>query len=268
MNAIRWITYLSIDAPLVVIVWQEFIARESAFAIGWHHRLIIGLSVWLGYVADRWFDAWRYQETESKRHRLHRKYRWPILGLWCMVLGVAIGLSLHSLSAAELYSGLALMAFSILVTGLIQKRFFGSEPHQAKAALTAILIASSSTLFALSNESDKWGHLAVLVAALFGLFTVNCLLIHHWDIPVDRSHGESISLKFEPLRLRLLAIWLLSSVIALFAWAQFQSYLGLPLTLSFLGLLYLAIIKRRVDLDTRRTLADVSLLTPLFFIWS
>src|SRR5690606_18299410 len=88
----QWPTILSLDAPAVALVWQEEFARVGLVSIAWYHRFLLGLTVWLIYVADRWVEGlWQDAgKIRTPRHRFYVRYRWPIAALAAFA-GIVLG---------------------------------------------------------------------------------------------------------------------------------------------------------------------------------
>ena len=82
-----WMNLLSLDAPLVAIVWQDFLARcypSVLFPVG---RWVLGLTVWAIYLADRLMDV-RHPAAlrESARDGFYRRNRRSAKVLLAVVL--------------------------------------------------------------------------------------------------------------------------------------------------------------------------------------
>src|SRR5690242_16333745 len=54
-----WPNLLSLDAPLVAVLWQQLFARCFGLPGDAIPALLLVASVWLIYAADRAFDVWR-----------------------------------------------------------------------------------------------------------------------------------------------------------------------------------------------------------------
>lgn len=81
LSSITWITSLSLDASLVVFVWQHAVSVHYSVRLNMHHRVLVFLAISLGYTADRWFDASRHKENVTHRHAFHALLRWTLLSL-------------------------------------------------------------------------------------------------------------------------------------------------------------------------------------------
>lgn len=251
LRPLTWLTLLSLDAPLVAVAWQSLLARVHAFDIGWHHRAIVFLSVWLGYAADRWFDSQGSEALATERHRFARSQRQTTAILWLFALATAVSISIATLSLPEFLHGLVLMAIALVYTAFAQKArrlpYYGT----IKASLVAVLIAASATLFM------PWPHIletASDFALIVLLFFSNCLLIRSWELPA--SHAA----RFLPLSLSATAGF------AILSTALSESpFLLLPFaaSLSVSSLWILHFFRNRFTPSIRRTLADLCLLWPL-----
>jgi hypothetical protein len=74
-----WPTILSLDAPAVALAWQSLLALVVGVKLAAHHSVLLGLSVWLAYAADRWIEGWRLtpQTVRTQRHAFFLRWRWP-----------------------------------------------------------------------------------------------------------------------------------------------------------------------------------------------
>ncbi|MES1258612.1 MAG: hypothetical protein ABUS51_09280, partial [Acidobacteriota bacterium] len=70
-----WLNLLSLDAPLVALVWQDFLAHCYPSSLRLVGRWVLGLTVWGIYLADRLMDV-RHPATnnEAPRHGFYRKH--------------------------------------------------------------------------------------------------------------------------------------------------------------------------------------------------
>ncbi|MEM9159904.1 MAG: hypothetical protein AAGB46_12735 [Verrucomicrobiota bacterium] len=261
-SPITWLTTLSLDAPLVAIVWQQFFAPSAPL----HKRLIIFAAVWLGYTADRWFDSFRYKEPILHRHRFARRNQRPILVAWVAIFVLSVALAIGTLTLQELAAGFALMTLSIIFTFLIQKRILDPFQAFAKPLITAFLISGSVILFSFPLDRFFTSTCLPLASAAFLLFFINCSLIRFWDKDADTRQ--------DPAELRGQAIakpaakvsTILLILIIIFILIDRHLPLAIAASLSLLSLLTLDRLSARIPLESRRAYADLALLTPLLFI--
>jgi hypothetical protein len=255
-SSITWITSLSLDAPLVVAVWQHAIAVHYCVTLNVHHRILVFLAVWLGYTADRWLDAWRHKTNVTHRHAFHALRRWTLLSLWLLILGLSITISFAKLSSSELRSGLTLAFVSMAITGIIQLDRFGKWKALIKSAFTAFLVTSSVLIFSLPISENR---ALEAFSVMLPLFFLNCVFIHSWDSAIDAKQSpsgrntcnRSTILIACVLTFGLSFYWLGNSPLAWYAIS------------SALNLVAIHLCLQSLNLETKRTLADLALLTPL-----
>lgn len=72
-----WPTLLSIDAPVVAVLWLSLFARSLQLRVPAAVIAVLGLAVWLIYVADRILDSYREGDEAplALRHRFYRAHR-------------------------------------------------------------------------------------------------------------------------------------------------------------------------------------------------
>ena len=255
-SSITWITSLSLDAPLVVVVWQHAVSVHYSVTLNMHHRVLVFLAVWLGYTADRWFDAWRHKENVTHRHAFHALRRWTLLPLWLLILGLSITVSFAKLSSSELRNGLTLAFVSIVITGIIQLDRFGKWKAVIKSALTAFLVTSSVLIFSLPISESR---VLEAFSVMLPLFFLNCVFIHSWDSAIDAKQSSSGKNVFN--RPTILIACVLTFGLSLY-WLG-TSPLPWYAIASALNLTAIHLCLRSLHLETTRTLADLALLTPL-----
>src|SRR3982751_3419994 len=82
-----WPNLLSLDAPVVAVLWQSLFARCFQVPFDASAALLLLLTVWLIYTADRMLDSQK-GEYCSPRHEFYRRRRRELLPLWIAVLGL------------------------------------------------------------------------------------------------------------------------------------------------------------------------------------
>src|SRR5260221_7493183 len=77
---------LSLDAPLVAVAWQGLLAVETDLPLRLTGRIVLGLTVWLIYVADRMLDVRDPAKVPpTARHRFYRDHRNVAIALLCAI---------------------------------------------------------------------------------------------------------------------------------------------------------------------------------------
>jgi len=273
----QWPTVLSLDAPIVALLWQGLLAHLARIPLGWHHVLVLGSSVWLAYVLDRWIEAWRLStsQLQTQRHTFYKRFRWPVAVIWLVLLVVDIGIALTRLSAREWNSGLVLLAS---VSAYLLSHQWVHRHHAWRAPkeiCVALLFGGGVALFRVVPSPETFQTLAVPLVLFIMLCFANCALISTWERHVDETHGQtSFALQFARGAGMSQALpWMLAAGAALFALAPGAAAMrnaAVCATVSSLLLGSVNLLQPRIGRELARVLADLALMTPfvpLFHAW-
>jgi hypothetical protein len=240
-----WPNLLSLDAPLVALLWQILFLRCFHARVNFLPSVLLVLAVWVIYAADRTLDAWTGSAARP-RHEFYRRHWRTLLPLWILALTAGWALAWMRLSPELLYEGLGLAGAIALYFALLHVGIF----QRTKEAAVAILFALGATLSAWPNVRTAADIEAI---ALFScLCWINCAAIEHWE-------GESkwpIAAAAGFVALAALMLLLFSS----------RPVLGGAVAASALCFVLLDCARRHFSRDALRVLADVALLSPLFLL--
>jgi hypothetical protein len=253
-----WPNLLSLDAPIVAVVWQAFFGRVLHVQYNAAVSAVLLLTVWLLYIADRCFDTLRFaaqpQHVESPRHQFYRLHRRQVLPFAIAAVAAIICLCILALPPAVLAWG-AVIAAGVLI-------YFGLVHLTARQCCKELLVA---VLFALgvcapvAAAAPAVTPAAILTAVLFGILCwLNCAGIDRWE-PYSRiSHPSSN--------------WIASHLSSTAAVIIGLAVLGCELTsdpifvaiaASAFSFILLQSASPRLSPNALRVLADVALLAPL-----
>lgn len=259
-------TLLSLDAPVVALVWQLLVARATPSSFSWQAPVLLFASVWLVYVIDRCLDARKLtlRSAVTPRHRFYVRHA---RGFWCLAAGVLIfcvGVSV-TLEPRLLAIGISIALVSGLYLALVHR---GNIPQYFPKEVQIAVVFSLGVHVALS----PWGVHQLLSGMLFALLCfLNCAFIAFWERDADTQQDQRSLARSHP-RLRPLlhglalllaamsglSLWLLPEMLSVWACLALSS-----------GLLWW-LEQRHQQLPTPvlRVLADAVLLTPcLFLFW-
>src|ERR1700686_3826665 len=104
-----WPNLLSLDAPVVAVLWQILFARCFQVPVDALAALLLLATVWLIYAADRTLDAWR-GDCHSPRHEFYQHHWRGLLPVWIAVLGFTALLAAERLPPGLFLHGLILLA--------------------------------------------------------------------------------------------------------------------------------------------------------------
>lgn len=96
-----WWNILSVDAPMVAVVWAALFARVSGGRLSAVEASALVLSVWIIYVSDRLLDGWtaRNRAELQERYLFCERHRFALAGL--VMAATAVVLWLGSIQVAD-----------------------------------------------------------------------------------------------------------------------------------------------------------------------
>jgi hypothetical protein len=264
----QWLTVLSLDAPAVALLWQWELARAAGVALAAPRPFVLGASIWLAYVADRWIEGWRLEpdRIRTQRHRFYQRWRWPVAVLWAAVFGADLASALTGLAPRDLRAGwifLAPVLAYLLSHQLVHRHRRWRAP---KEICVALLLGGGAALFVAASPEVHLRLLAVPLAWFVALCLANCALISVWEDAVDQSHGQtSLARQFRRgAAFSRVLPWLLAGGAAL-AWLEGGAAQRSAAACAAASAFLLALVDRlqpRFGREMARILADIALMTP------
>ncbi len=244
----QWPNILSLDAALIAVAWQWTFSRATGSELNAGAYLVLGLSVWMTYAADRLFDV-RSRSPEqllSHRHRLAKRHSRKLWMLWAVALIADLAIAFQFLSFEQLRNGALLLAICLcytLLNQLLSSRFFPKE-------LCVAAIYAGGVIVFLDGPTP-W--LAALVFAL--ICCINCLMVGLKEREVDAAmQVKSVAFLLNPAVLWLLFAMAFTSL----PFIKPRLSWGIGSALALLSLLQL--MHRQLTVETFRVLADAALL--------
>jgi len=236
-----WLNLLSLDAPMVAVVWQDFLARCYPSVLMPAGRLVLFLSVWGIYIADRMVDVRDpMHENESMCHRFYRQhgtFAAVLLGLVALADFLAVRLWLRP---AVMRNGLIVAALVVLYMAIFPSR--RTRHMRWKQPSAAALFTMGVFLVAWTGTPDAWRTLGAPAAAFGALCLGNMRLIEH----AERERSRAL--------IPILAFACLAAGPCWWSFAVAASAAGLA-AVDYLG--------SRWSRETVCLLADLVLFTPL-----
>ena len=239
---------LSLDAPLVALVWQDFLARCYPSPLRPAGRWVLTLTVWAIYIADRLIDVRGHAPAnEPARHRFYRRHG----GFASVMLGCVVAADLSVavlwLRPAVFSSGLFLAAGVVCYLAVFPfLRLPGISGWKQPCA--AFLFTSGIFIVAWTGAVNPWRVFAAPAAAFWALCMGNMMVIQ------SREHGRSRARR-----------WLWTGMLALLCVWPGHSRWFAAAALAALGLAAVDLCGAKLPRDARSVLADMVLFTPLLF---
>ena len=244
----QWPNILAVDAALIALAWQATLAVPLELHVSQTTQIVLGLSVWLTYMADRLFDASKrpLQELRSARHQFTKQHRNTLWHCWWGVLISNIAIAFTGLSIHQLRNGAGLLVLCLLYTALNQtlsRRFFPKE------ICVALIYTGGVIVFLLPSET-LWGP----ASALAILYLINCLMIGAKEQQIDAALQVRSLSRLPPALIILLAV-----ICALFLCLLNQAW-ALPIGLSLGALCIIHFHQKKLPVETFRVITDSALL--------
>lgn len=253
----QWASVLALDVVLIAVVWQQWLG-----ATGGAPALVLGMSVWMVYMADHWLDVRGCPATllQTRRHRfVHRSRRW-LLPLWLGVLAADLVVALLWLTQAQLLAGAALLGGCLFYLLAVHRRC-----QVPKEFFVALIFTVGAGVFQVGSLA-----LSELLAGVLGLFVLafaNCVLIAVREQETDRAMGSgSLAQRFPASREWALCLLLLTGLLGA-GLGIFVSGHYFALSASACGLLLLGLNAGRIGEESFHMLADAMLLLPGVWLW-
>jgi prepilin-type N-terminal cleavage/methylation domain-containing protein len=243
-----WANLLALDAPIVAILWQRFLASVAGVSIHVEASIALAFSVWSIYLIDRQFDARDRRNVRTDRHRFARTHPRIIMALASLALSVAAAAAML-LPPTYLRAGVVIALASFAYLAVIHHVPNRRRPRGLKE-LSIALVFACGVAIPLITESEvpipSWFPGA---AAFGGLCLLNCLLISRWEDP--------------PAELAPASYLLFGRLITIGAAVAAAAPVAGAVSLSMILLVVLDLFRGWMSTRSLRVLADAALLTPL-----
>ena len=268
---------LSLDAPLVALVWLYLFAKT--WGVNYHPGhgyVVLALVVWVMYVVDRLLDATLHGESPrcQARHRFHLKHRRKFLCVAAVAGVAALVMVLWKIPMA-IFSYVIVEGF--LVVGFFAMAVFAAPEAEdipyAKNILAGAAFAFGTAMVAHVYLYDQ-GIRDLLFAPEFSCFALLCMLnISAIDLWEHANHSPDPEVKAADELALTLPLTLLGGAALVFA-LKAAEHSSRPFFYAILtGAALLHILNRtraRFSIESLRVLADVALVAPalVFFAFS
>ena len=197
----------SLDAPLIAIAWQFVIARFISTDLGIYHYLILGISVWLAYSADRFSEPKLPRLARARRHEIFKRHKLAFYSFWFAGFLIVLSCAINYLEVECFLYGLALFALCLL--NFILCRFedsLGFASSCTKEFRTACILSLGCLFFPYYETDLGFQELLWCWLILFCLFLINCLCVSKWEWFEDERRNRLSWLQKRPAFLNTLAM--------------------------------------------------------------
>jgi hypothetical protein len=245
-----WPNLLSLDAPVVALLWQVFFVRCFHATVGAETTVLLAVAVWLIYAADRMLDAWR-GAGKTPRHEFYRRHWRAVVPVWVALLIVGVWIAWLQLPTALWSRGILLSCgVAVYFAAVHGAPAWWRKPVGKEAAVGVV--------FALGVSLTAWPMVHtwvdILAIAQFSVLCwLNCVAIEDWE--GGRSAQPAVIAGSACVA--LIAVLVLREQRPVIACAEVASAFALVAVDRY---------RSRMSPDAMRVLADVALLSPILFL--
>lgn len=251
------------------LVWQHIFFHHWEVEGHWKYSLILGLAVWLAYMADRLFDNLSLDKakTMTRRHQFIRSNWRTIVTVWTILFLVSVTFSFVMLTKEEFVGGIWLVILIILYFALI--RISKSIPilGSSKEIITGSLFSIGVSYFPLLSLENPQSsqHINQVIFAV--LCFSNVLLISHWDHAIDQEQQEKNLSQILNKRETILKILLLGqNCFAFILVIMHMDFFSCALMISAISLWILHLKAKYNGPEQLKFLIDAPLILPSIMI--
>ncbi len=267
---VTWPNLVGLDSPMVAVCWQEMFARVVGVDLPWMVHLILGLSTWCIYLADRLGDVIRNDKAmNTSRHVFTGKHLRKLCVILIMVSICNFFLITRYLPSRLVISGLITLGFIAIYYAIRLSRMKHLVSLIPREVMCGMLFAVGCAIAPHAYVGTTWMESPILIITLliYGLVcSASCILISVWETKADDAASDlSIVGTHKRFLCYLPSILIALSVISFFlAWFfPWQAFVAIGLSAILLRLVYQH--QYRLSALHTRVLADAVLLTPLLF---
>ncbi len=240
-----WPNLLSLDAPLVALLWQTLFIRCFHASSQVLTPALLVSAVWLIYAADRTLDAWSGSGLRP-RHEFYRRHWRVVLPVWTAVLALACWLAWTGLPRPVFEHG----AWITAAVGVYFVAVHATRRKWPKEAAVAVIFGLGASVAAWTRVETRADVITVILFSC--LCWINCVAIEHW---------ESGRNDF-PVALLSACVGIAAIVILV----RDRPILGCAEALSAAAFVLLDLRRLKLSADALRVLADAALLSPIFLL--
>ena len=248
-----WPNLLSLDAPLVAVLWQILFIRcfqaPGPPPAKITPCVLLVCVVWLIYAADRTLDAWRGSSLRA-RHRFYLRHWRTLLPVWVAVFVATASLAWASLPFELFVRGAWLLAAVLVYFGIVHySRLNWPKLNWPKEAAVAAIFGLGVSLASWARVETSYDIFTVILFAC--LCWINCTAISAWE----ENSGWPTAILAACVGLAAIAVL-----------HRHRPILAGAEAASAIAFVMLDRSRLKLSPDALRVLADVALLSPVLFL--
>ena len=202
-----FLNHYSLDAPLIAMMWQLVIARCISTDLKMHHYLILGISVWLAYSADRFSEPSLPLSRRAWRYEIFKHHKTVFIIGWSSSFLLVFYCAARYLEAHCILLGLPLAALCLGNFILCRREArFGFASSWTKEFRTACIFSLGCLFFPFYETDLGFQELSWCWVLTFCLFLINCVSVSKWEWFEDEKRNRLSWLQMRPGYLKALAM--------------------------------------------------------------
>ena len=258
-----WWNLLSLDAPTVAAAWALLFASAGGMRPRLTDAILLALSVWVIYVADRLLDGStsKRKRVLQARHFFCARHRLELACPLLLAIAVILRMAAQQSERLEVIAGMKLGAIVAVYLAAVHASSGWAERIFPKELAVGVLFAAGTTLPVWSvrgGSREFWGSFALFAV----LCSLNCLAIECWEFnwKDERRHSAVHRL----LRWCDSNIKQIAAVLAIISLAFLAvGLIGAEVLAVALGSLLIWVVderRKKLSVPALRVLADATLL--------
>ncbi len=266
-----WPNLLSLDAPLVALVWVEILAQSFRVqSMQWESRAVLVISVWVIYVVDRLLDAKKAGFSEQapwlkKRHEFHRKWRGLFIAGVIAGVGLVVWMLLYRIGSLISVLGFHVALMSLLYLFVASVRRPAGSVEYGKNLIAGFTFAAGVAVPVFYHAGiHGFFELITSRSVLFlgVMATLNITAIDLWEHAALTKNDDEKDASELALSLPLVLLAGLSFFLAINSPEMTNRWAMYAIFIAAAGLQILNRYSARFSIDALRVLADLALIIP------
>jgi hypothetical protein len=245
----RKFNIFGLDAPFVIVLWHQLIECEFKLQINPEFKVILFLSVWLAYSADRYLDDNNIflKKKLQERHLIFKNKPFGFYLVWIILFTTAVALTFIYFKRVEIC--ISLIVLVLVISNQILSIFESKKLNKniLKPFRTSIILTIGCFIYPCLHLKHYDYSFIYFPTILCIVFLGNCMAVNNLKVAhFDTSHSPILIIRdiFIMFLLVLLGFYFIG--LTPFVIAAFLSVSSIPLIF----------LKSKISYDDRRVILD------------
>jgi hypothetical protein len=256
-----WFNLLSLDAPIVAILWQQIFTRTLKVPATKASGVTLAVTVWLIYALDRVLDAWG-TNRDSARHRFYQQHWRAVIPALLAAVLLAGWYALSGIRRSVFQNGIILLLIVGVYFAIVHIAPKYSQRWWPKEMAVGLIFALGTCIHVWTLGTRPLSRWAAPLFLFAVLCWINCAAIAYWE-----AEDAHVSTWWLGRHLSAVSAVVAASAFVLAMMGPSSSRL-LPVAegVSALGFIVLDQISQDMSTDALRVAADAVLCSPALLL--